>query len=114
MAYNEAKVAILEFISDVNDGWKRDLNGSVSKIIESADGTPLGKAFLSPIFHAKTHEVGFAIQVYDRDMSRSTEEEYMSKSEPSQRFAGFDIEDAYLPFEDYAFNHQNEKVAYLR
>ncbi len=45
MAYNEAKVAILEFISDVNDGWKRDLNGSVSKIIESADGTPLGKAF---------------------------------------------------------------------
>lgn len=112
--YNDVKIAILEFSNEYGDGWKRDLHGGISKIIESADHTPFAVAYMSPIIHGKSREVGFAIQVFERDLTADSEVGFALQKNPSKRFAGFDLEDAYEPFNDYCLAFDDVKVAHLR
>lgn len=111
-SYNVAQLFIIEFANDMPD-WSRGTKGEVTSLIYTSDGAIAGCAIMHPIIDRVARDTGIAIRVHDRGFDDPESDRIHFKNEPSQKYAGYDIEDPVVELDDYKASFQ-QHVAYIR
>ena len=111
-AYNECKLCILELANETSD-WSRGLNGQVTSLIYTGDGAVAGCAIMHPVIDRVGRDTCVGIRVFDRGFDDPESDLIHFKTEPSQKYVGWDIEDPLAELNDYKASFQ-QHVAYIR